>query len=120
MPPPFKVELCPYDPLWAENAAKEGNALGLAIGPPLLTIHHVGSTSIPGIHAKLILDLMPVVSSLSELDGQKSNITALGYEWWGELAYRAGATAQGAILGRAVNSSNSTVMLKARQRSSAI
>jgi GrpB-like predicted nucleotidyltransferase (UPF0157 family) len=85
LPPPFKVELCPYDPQWAENAAKEGNALALAIGPPLLTIHHVGSTSIPGIHAKPILDLMPVVSSLSELDGQKSNVIALGYEWWGEF-----------------------------------
>jgi GrpB-like predicted nucleotidyltransferase (UPF0157 family) len=85
LPPPFKVELCPYDPQWAENAAREGNALAAAIGPPLLALHHVGSTAIAGIHAKPILDLMPVVTSLSELDGRKSNIMALGYEWWGEF-----------------------------------
>jgi GrpB-like predicted nucleotidyltransferase (UPF0157 family) len=78
--PPLKVDLCPHDPRWTENAAHEGRALAAAIGPTLLTVHHVGSTSIPGIRAKPILDLMPVVSSLRELDGRTSNIRALGYE----------------------------------------
>jgi GrpB-like predicted nucleotidyltransferase (UPF0157 family) len=85
VPPPFKVELLPYNPQWAANADKEGKALALAIGPTLLAIHHVGSTSIPGLHAKSVLDLMPVVSSLPELDSRESDIKALGYEWWGEF-----------------------------------
>jgi GrpB-like predicted nucleotidyltransferase (UPF0157 family) len=85
LPPPFKVELCPYDSQWAGDAIKEGDTLAPAIGLHLLTIHHVGSTAIPGIHAKPILDLMPVVSILSELDGRKSDIMARGHEWWGEF-----------------------------------
>ena len=85
MPPPIKVELIPHDPRWALGADLEAKELLAAIGPCLLTVHHIGSTAIPGIHAKPILDLMPVVSCLSELDTRRREIEALGYEWWGEL-----------------------------------
>ncbi|MBF9233143.1 GrpB family protein [Microvirga sp. BT350] len=84
MPPPFKVELFPHDPRWSERAGAEGDALAAILGSTLLTVHHVGSTAIPGISAKPILDLLPVVTNLSELDRRKSAIEALGYEWWGE------------------------------------
>lgn len=85
MPPPIKVELLPHDLRWTENATAEAEALAEAIGPCLLTVHHVGSTAIPGIRAKPILDLMPVVVSLSKLEKRQHHIEALGYKWWGEL-----------------------------------
>ncbi len=85
MPPPFKVELLSYDPSWTERAAAEAQALASALGPVLLTVHHVGSTAIPGISAKPVLDLMPVVTSLQGLDRHGGEIEALGYEWWGEF-----------------------------------
>lgn len=85
MPPPIKVELQPHDPQWAKNAIAESKALASILGATLLTVHHVGSTAIPGIHAKPVLDLIPVVTSLSELDRRQTDIEALGYEWWGEL-----------------------------------
>lgn len=85
MPPPIKVDLLPHDSRWSDLADAEAHILAEAIGPCLLTIHHVGSTAIPGIRAKPILDLMPVVSSLAELDARQGQIEALGYEWWGEL-----------------------------------
>ena len=85
LPPPIKVELLPHDLQWGENAAVESKALASVMGSTLLTVLHVGSTAIPGIRAKPILDLIPVVKSLSELDRHRADIEALGYEWWGEF-----------------------------------
>ncbi|WP_249119455.1 MULTISPECIES: GrpB family protein [unclassified Bradyrhizobium] len=85
MPPPFKVELKSHDPKWASKAEDEGQALAARMGACLLNVHHIGSTAIPDIHAKPILDLMPVVTSLAELDERKPHIETLGYEWWGEF-----------------------------------
>ncbi|MCL7715071.1 GrpB family protein [Stenotrophomonas mori] len=85
MPPPIRVELLPHDPAWALAAEAEASALRGALGSTLLTVHHVGSTAIPGIHAKPILDLMPVVRTLAGLDARRDALQALGYAWWGEL-----------------------------------
>jgi GrpB-like predicted nucleotidyltransferase (UPF0157 family) len=88
MPPPIAVELLPHDPDWARVAEAEARRLAEALGPCLVTVHHVGSTAIPGIHAKPILDLIPVVGSLAALDARQTEIEAQGYEWWGELGLR--------------------------------
>lgn len=85
MPPPIPVKLLPYDPSFAEAAEREGSRLTTALGELLTAVHHVGSTAIPGIRAKPILDLIPVVSSIAALDDRRADIEALGYEWWGEF-----------------------------------
>ncbi|HWK74378.1 MAG TPA: GrpB family protein [Povalibacter sp.] len=84
MPPPIRVELLSHDPRWAELAAEEGQRLRQAV-PSIVVVHHVGSTAIAGISAKPVLDLLPVVRSLGELDLCRSVFNSLGYEWWGEL-----------------------------------
>jgi GrpB-like predicted nucleotidyltransferase (UPF0157 family) len=84
VPPPIKVELLPPDPAWAERARAEGKALAGALGQVLVTVHHIGSTAIPGIRAKPVVDLMPAVTDLPELDRRRADLEALGYEWWGE------------------------------------
>ena len=86
MPPPIQVRLLPHDPCWPGSAAVEAELVGRAVGPTLLTVHHVSSTAIPGIHAKPILDLMPVVRELAALDGRHHDRETSGYESWGELA----------------------------------
>jgi GrpB-like predicted nucleotidyltransferase (UPF0157 family) len=51
----------------------------------LVKLHHSGSTSVPGMSAKPIIDLMPAVTNLTDLDRRQSLVTALGFEWHGEL-----------------------------------
>jgi GrpB-like predicted nucleotidyltransferase (UPF0157 family) len=68
VPPPIKVELVAHDPLWAAMAASESWHLGAEMGKNLLVVHHIGSTAIPGIKAKPIIDLMPIVRNLDLLD----------------------------------------------------
>jgi GrpB-like predicted nucleotidyltransferase (UPF0157 family) len=84
MPAPIPVELQQSDPAWTEDALRESARLAAAIGATIIVVHHIGSTAIPGIRAKPILDLMPVVLSLAKFDDSRSIIEGLGYLWWGE------------------------------------
>ena len=65
-------------------AARYGERLRM-LGPVLVTVHHVGSTAVPGLAAKPIIDLMPLMTDLAELDQRRTHIEALGYEWHGEF-----------------------------------
>jgi len=80
------VELVPHCLEWAEMARAEATRLRNAIGVDIVTqIHHIGSTSIPGIHAKPTIDLMPLVTNLADIDAREAVVLALGYEWRGEF-----------------------------------
>ncbi len=82
MPPPIPVVLAPYDPDWPVRAARHADRLGM-LGSILVAVHHIGSTSVPGLAAKPIIDLMPLVTDLAALDRSRNLIEALGYEWHG-------------------------------------
>jgi GrpB-like predicted nucleotidyltransferase (UPF0157 family) len=84
-PDPFVVELVPHSPHWAGMAARETSRLKAALGEELVTAHHIGSTAIPGIVAKPIIDMLPIVRSLARLDELESVVRALGYKWFGEF-----------------------------------
>ena len=83
-PSPIPVVLVPYNPEWP-NLAKMYSAQLSTIGAVLVIVHHIGSTSVPGLAAKPIIDLMPLVTSLSDLDRERPQIETLGYGWHGEL-----------------------------------
>ncbi len=81
----FAIELVPHDERWVMMAADETARLKDALGDLLVLVHHMGSTAIPGIKAKPIVDMIPVVADLAALDARADALRSLGYEYLGEL-----------------------------------
>jgi GrpB-like predicted nucleotidyltransferase (UPF0157 family) len=78
------VTIAPYNLDWPRWAESEADRLSRILGTNLITVEHIGSTSVPGLAAKPIIDLMPIVNDLNLLDQQKTAIEALAYRWFGE------------------------------------
>ncbi|MEL6959565.1 MAG: GrpB family protein [Pseudomonadota bacterium] len=72
--------LSPPDHSWPAQAEAAIDNLTKTLGPVLLACHHIGSTSVPGLPAKPILDLLPVVTDHATLDAHSNALLALGYE----------------------------------------
>ncbi len=79
------VILVDPDPQWPELAAAEADAIRRALPGLILAVHHIGSTAIPGIKAKPIIDLLVVVPEVSVLDERQQALIDLGYEARGEF-----------------------------------
>ena len=84
MLPPYAVRLLPHDPAWADQASEEAARILKAIWPAIIEMHHVGSTSIPGIAAKPIIDLVGVTPNLDAIEAARPRLEELGYAWHGE------------------------------------
>lgn len=80
---PFPVRLVDHDADWPRQAAERAARLRV-LEPVLVAVHHIGSTAVPGLIAKPIIDLMPLVSDLAALDVERGAVEALGYRWHGE------------------------------------
>ena len=78
------VRVDEYTPEWARLFAEEAARLWAAIGPHVLDIQHVGSTSVPGLAAKPILDIGVAVASFEGALVCVPLLEALGYEYRGE------------------------------------
>jgi GrpB-like predicted nucleotidyltransferase (UPF0157 family) len=79
-----RVEIVPYDPTWPEQFAQEASALRNALGGSLVSLHHIGSTSVPGLDAKPILDIMLELSKSIDPLSIVGPLEALGYVFWRE------------------------------------
>lgn len=77
--------LLPHDPCWAREFVRESAIVAIAMGDALLAIHHIGSTAIPGICAKPVIDILAVVRDVGVLDLLGVRMEALGYEVMGEF-----------------------------------
>lgn len=79
-----KVEVVPYHSDWPEKFQAEARALAELFGDLLLSIHHFGSTAIPGISAKPIIDVLIIVSDVQAVDRLNDRLRARGYMPVGE------------------------------------
>jgi GrpB-like predicted nucleotidyltransferase (UPF0157 family) len=80
-----KIEVVPHNPRWRDAFATEAKQLAAALGENIVAIHHIGSTAIPTIYAKPIIDVLVEVRELAEVDAQSSAMQSLGYEVMGEF-----------------------------------
>ena len=81
----MEVQVVPYDPSWPSRYRQEAALLREALGDCLVEIHHIGSTSVPGLWAKPIIDILPVVTAVEEADRRRAALETLGYEYLGEF-----------------------------------
>ena len=85
-----KIEVVKYDPKWPELFKLEAEFIKQALGCNCVEIHHIGSTSIPGLEAKPIIDMLIVVRNIQEVDQAIKAMESLDYEAKGEygIAFR--------------------------------
>ncbi|MEV4161893.1 GrpB family protein [Nonomuraea dietziae] len=77
------IEIMDYDPVWQTEFAAIGTALRGVLGDGALRVDHIGSTSVPGLAAKSVIDIQISVRSLEPLDAYRAPLERLG------LVYRA-------------------------------
>jgi GrpB-like predicted nucleotidyltransferase (UPF0157 family) len=76
-----EIEVVPYNPDWPIWFENEAEAIKKVLGDNFIAIHHVGSTSVPGLSAKPRIDIIAVL-----VDPKKSipALESIGYEYRGE------------------------------------
>ena len=81
---PTEVVIAGYDPLWPGLFAEEAGRIQQAMGDTLVAVEHVGSTAVPGLSAKPIIDILVGVRALGEGEQAAPALAALAYECRGE------------------------------------
>lgn len=74
-----QMDVLPYDPLWAVRYQHEHDRIQQALGATALSIVHVGSTAVPGLPAKPVIDIDLIVASPSDEASYVPALEKLGY-----------------------------------------
>ena len=72
-------KLVPYDPAWPDDARRIIARLRMACGPKALRVDHIGSTAVPGMDAKDVIDIQVTVESLDIADELADTLADVGY-----------------------------------------
>jgi GrpB-like predicted nucleotidyltransferase (UPF0157 family) len=76
-----RVTVVPYDPDWPRRFDEEFRVLAAVFAGSEAVIEHVGSTAVPGLGAKPVIDIMVGVPILVEVEGRIPALEAAGYEY---------------------------------------
>lgn len=79
-----KYSVQDYDPNWVTQYENEETALKQALGNNILSIEHIGSTSVPGLAGKPLIDILVVIQKIEEADGFESSLSLLGFDFLGQ------------------------------------
>lgn len=80
-----EVHLDPYSSAWAEAGAAECHRLLTALHRWTRRVEHVGSTAVPGLAAKPVIDICVGVQDLRHADAMAVEMAALGYDYPGDV-----------------------------------
>ena len=80
----MKVVVREYNERYKEIFEIEKRRIENILGDNIIVIYHIGSTSVEGLKSKPIIDIMPVVKDLNEVDLHNEKFEELGYECMGE------------------------------------
>ncbi len=82
---PQHITVVEYDPEWPLKYAQERDRITEILKGNCIAIYHIGSTSVPSLPAKPIIDIMVAVRSLAQADAAAEQFSGLGYEYLGEF-----------------------------------
>ena len=90
-----------YDPRWPDEYEREATAVRDLLGQEAVQIEHVGSTAVPGLAAKPLVDIAIIFPDRAQLETARERLAAAGYDDRGDLADSGGVIiAKGPLDGR--------------------
>lgn len=74
------IEMLPYDRAWAEDFVRQADRLHPVLSPHLArNLEHIGSTAVPGLCAKPIIDMLAVVRHVDAVQGHQEDLATLSW-----------------------------------------
>lgn len=78
------IEVVPYDPAWTAAFEKEAAILNAIFGERVVELQHIGSTAVPGLDAKPIIDILVVLDHTDDINSFDRAMEDVGYRVRGE------------------------------------
>ena len=81
---PRRIEVVDYDPLWIAGFEKEAAVLNSVFGERVVEMHHIGSTAVPNLDAKPIIDILVILDNTDDINSFDRAMEDFGYRVRGE------------------------------------
>lgn len=80
----MKIRLSKYNENWMKQYEEESKTISLIFGEEVIGFEHFGSTSVPGLKAKPVIDMICIVKDIHTIDSYNEQMASLGYGIAGE------------------------------------
>jgi GrpB-like predicted nucleotidyltransferase (UPF0157 family) len=80
------IDIVPYQPEWPEQFRQIAAPIRDALGDRALRIDHIGSTAVPGLPAKDVVDVQVTIADLEPREPIVAALTGLGFTWLDHIA----------------------------------